>query len=305
MLLPVLAALVLTGCEDFEWGDMNRYHEDFQYSYDAKPGVRLFVETMNGSVEIAGWEKDSIQITGTKHASQESTLKALKIDIVTSPDSIRIRTIGPSGHRGGYGAKYIIRLPQKAILEQIESSNGGIRIESIDGTARARTSNGAIRAFRVAGPVELKTSNASVEVADIPNSVVITTSNGGIRAEGVKGPIDGTTSNAGVNVILGNPDPQKPIRLQSSNGSVELTMNTFKDNDIRMSTSNSSITLRLPPSAHGMLKAHTSNSSVSTDFDLTVKAGELRKSWVEGQIGSGGPLLDLNTSNGSIRVEKL
>ena len=306
MLLPVFGALLLTaGCDDFEWGDINRYHEDFQYSYDAKPGVHLYVENMNGSVEITGWEKNSVQVTGTKHASEEATLKALKIDIVNSADSIRIRTIGPSGHRGGYGAKYVIRLPQKAILEQIDSSNGAIRIESIDGTARARSSNGSVKAYRVSGPVELRTSNSSVEVADIPGGAVLSTSNGSIRAEGVKGILDATTTNSAINVTLNDPDPQKPVKLQSSNGSVELTMNGFKENDIRMATSNSSITLRLPSAAHGMLRAHTSNSSVNCDFDITVKAGQLNKNWVEGQIGSGGPTLDLSTSNGSIRVQRI
>jgi len=306
MLLPVFGALLLTvGCEDFEWGDINRYHEDFQYSYDVKPGVHLYVENLNGSVEITGWEKNSVQITGTKHASEEATLKALKIDIVNSADSVRIRTIGPSGHRGGYGAKYVIRLPQHAVIEQVDSSNGGIRIESIDGTARARTSNGSIKAYRVAGPVELRTSNSSVEVADIPGGAVIGTSNGGIRAEGVKGILDATTTNAGINVTLSDPDAQKPIKLQSSNGGVELTMNSFKDNDIRIATSNSSITLRLPAAAHGMLRAHTSNSSVNCDFDITVKAGQLTKNWVEGQIGTGGPVVDLSTSNGAIRVQRI
>jgi len=304
--LPVFAGLLLTaGCEDFEWGDINRYHEDFQYTYDVKPGVHLYVENLNGSVEITGWEKNSVQITGTKHASEEVTLKALKIDIVNSPDSIRIRTIGPSGHRGGYGAKYVIRLPQKAIIEQVDSSNGGVRLESIDGTARVRTSNGSIKAYRVTGPVELRTSNSSVEMSDIPGGAVVSTSNGGVRAENVKGILDATTTNAGMNITLSDPDPQKPVKLQSSNGSIELTMNGFKDNEIRMATSNSSITLRLPSSAHGMLRAHTSNSSVNCDFDVTVRGGQLNKNWVEGQIGAGGPVLDLSTSNGSIRVQRI
>ncbi len=306
MLLPVFGLLLFTaGCEDFEWGDINRYHEDFQYSYDVKPGVHLYVENLNGSVEITGWEKNSVQITGTKHASEEATLKALKIDIVNSSDSVRIRTIGPSGHRGGYGAKYVIRLPQHAIIEQVDSSNGGVRLEAIDGTARVRTSNGSIKAYRVAGPVELRTSNSSVEVADIPGGAVLSTSNGSIRAEGVKGILDASTTNSSINVTLNDPDPQKPVKLQSSNGSIELTMNGFKDNDIRVATSNSAITLRLPSSAHGMLRAHTSNSSVTCDFDLTVKGGQLNKSWVDGQIGTGGPVLDLSTSNGSIRVQRI
>lgn len=307
LLLPVVAALVLTGCEEWEFGDSNRYKEDFQYSYDAKPGIRLYVETMNGSVDVVGWDKDSIQITGTKHASTEATLKALKVDIVNSPDSVRIRTIGPSGHRGGYGARYMIYLPQKCTVELVESSNGGVRTEAIDGSVRLRTSNGSVKVLRVAGPVEVKTTNASIELTDIENSVIAASSNGGVRAHNVRGTIDATTSNAGMNITLEDPQPQRPIKLATSNGGVELTLGSLKDNDVRISTSNSSITLRLPGNARGMLKAHTSNGNVSTDFDVMVRAGELKKSHLEGQIGaqSGGPMFDLSTSNGGIRVQKM
>jgi hypothetical protein len=51
------------------------------------------------------------------------------------------------------------------------------------------------------------------------------------------------------------------------------------------------------------LSAHTSNSSIETDFEIRAQ-GELSKNRLEGVLGSGGPLIDLNTSNGSIRLVK-
>jgi hypothetical protein len=79
----------------------------------------------------------------------------------------------------------------------------------------------------------------------------------------------------------------------------------LKNNDIRINTSNSSITVRLPSSINGQVRAHTSNSKVTTDFELMVRAGQIGKNNVEGNIGAGGPVLDLNTSNGNIRILKL
>ena len=40
------------------------------------------------------------------------------------------------------------------------------------------------------------------------------------------------------------------------------------------------------------------------DFDVQVQ-GQISKHSLEGTIGSGGPVLDLSTSNGSIHLEKL
>ena len=71
---------------------------------------------------------------------------------------------------------------------------------------------------------------------------------------------------------------------------------------VHASTSNSSITVRMPSSANATLRAHTSNSSIHSDFDVNVHSGMISKHRLEGNIGSGGPLLDLGTSNGGIKI---
>lgn len=303
-LLAFLSFLV-AGCEDFNLGNWDRYREDFQYSYDVNPGVRLYLETMNGSVEVTSWEKNSVQITGTKRAGTESALKALRIDVVASGDTVRIRTVAPSGHRGSYGANYILRVPSKAILEQVDSSNGSVRIEGVDGPARVRTSNGSVKAYRIAGPLEARTSNASVEMNDIRSAVNVITSNGSVRGTGLRGPVDASSTNASINISLDTPESRRPVRLNTTNGSVELAIARLQDNDVRIGTSNSSITLRLPDGTAGLVKARTSNASIHSDFDVSIRAGEMRKNWLEGTIGSGGPVFDLTTSNGAIRIVRM
>jgi hypothetical protein len=51
------------------------------------------------------------------------------------------------------------------------------------------------------------------------------------------------------------------------------------------------------------LSAGTSNASISTDFEMRLR-GEITKHHIEGAIGNGGPLIDLSTSNGQIRIVK-
>jgi hypothetical protein len=50
--------------------------------------------------------------------------------------------------------------------------------------------------------------------------------------------------------------------------------------------------------------ARTTNSSISSDFEVKMQ-GEFSKNRLEGVIGNGGSLIDLSTSNGSIRLLKL
>jgi len=67
-----LGFFVLAGCEDFDiGGSSDRYREDFHFSYPLSAGGSLMVENSNGSVEIVGWDKNTIDIDGTKYASSK------------------------------------------------------------------------------------------------------------------------------------------------------------------------------------------------------------------------------------------
>ena len=298
-------SMIACDWEEFEGGNWNRHKEDFHFSYPLKSGGRLYLESFNGPVEITGWEKDEVQIDGTKYASTQENLNTLKIDIVPSPDYVRVRSVRPSERRGNMGVKYIIRAPRKVELERITSSNGSIRIEGIEGNGRLRTSNGTVRAMRFLGDLEINTSNGGIEVQEFKGAALLRTSNGSIRADGVRGGFEATTSNGGIDARLVDMQSNRPIRVDSSNGRINLTVEKLAGNEIHASTSNSSITLHLPTDLNARLRASTSNSSVTSDFDVTVHGGRMSKTHIEGTVGSGGPLVDVTTSNGSIKILRL
>lgn len=308
-LLSLLAAglaLGLVGCDidDIDFSSGGRHKEDFHYTYPLKPGGRVSLENFNGSVEVSGWEKDEVEINGTKYAGRQELLVAMKIDIVASTDAVRIRTVRPSERRGNMGAKYILRVPRRTELERIVSSNGGIRVEGIEGTARLKTSNGSVRVWKVQGDLEATSSNGGLDLQDFRGSAVLRTSNGGIKADGVRGHFAASTSNGGIHARLLDLSPQRPVKVESSNGNVDLTLESLQSTEVYASTSNASVTVRLPGSVSAQVRAHTSNSSITSDFDVAVQ-GLQSKSRLEGKIGIGGPLLDLSTSNGSIKLLRL
>jgi len=267
------------------WGDRSdRFTENFSYSYNLKPGGRLSVETMNGSVEIIGWDRDTVEITGVKYAATEDLLRSTKIDIQNSSDSVSVRTIRPGGYRGNIGARYTIRAPRRIELERVNSSNGHVLARDIEGAARIRTSNASVKLNNTKGRFEIETSNGSIDVTDHAGAVT------------------GHTSNARINADLQNPEQGSPIRLESSNGGITLRMRSLNGNNIRLSTSNGSIRLALPDGAGAQLRASTSNGHVQSDLPVQ---GTIAKSHADGKIGNGGPYLDLSTSNGSINLQKL
>lgn len=298
-----LGIFSLAACDEFDIGGFSdRYREDFHFSYPLNAGGSLQIDNANGSVEIVGWDKNTIEIDGTKYAGSEDRLKEIKIDVVPSPSSVSIRTIPPVPRMGNFGARYVIHVPRKVELQNIVSSNGAIRVETIEGHTRLKTSNGGIRAFALVGTLDARTSNGSIDLSDVTGDTSVHTSNGGIKADVKKGNFEASTTNGSITARLLETD-SRPVRLESSNGHIDLTMDAARE--VHADTSNSSIVVRMPSSAGATVRAHTSNAPITTDFDVSVHGGLLSKHRLEGNIGSGGPLLDLGTSNGSIKILRM
>lgn len=295
--LATVPMVLLVSCD--EWiGPSDRYKEDFHYSYPLAAGGRVSLENTNGAVEVNTWDKDEVEINGTRYASTEQNLRDMRIEINAAADSIQIRTVTAYSFRNG-GARYSLRVPRRARLDRIVSSNGSIKVFDVDGRVNLKTSNGSIQVSGVNGDVDARTSNGSIEATEQSGNAILQTSNGRIRAEVVEGSLDATTSNGSIAVRLSGRDTDQPVRLESSNGHIEVTMDVVRD--IRASTSNSAITLRMPESARARVRARTSNSSINTDFPELAQAMESKKS-LNGVLGGGGPLIDLSTTNGQIRL---
>jgi DUF4097 and DUF4098 domain-containing protein YvlB len=308
LLLPLVAAsLLLGGClyiGDFE--DSDAYREDFHSTHALEPGGAVSIETFNGSIEVRGWEQNSVEVNGTKSASSKGALDALKIEINDSAGSVRIRAVRPPDFYRNLGVRFSVRVPHKALLDLVATSNGKIQVEDVEGHARLHTSNGSVRASRIKGEVEARTSNGAIEAQDVDGNVNLHTSNGSIRAETTHGSFEGTTSNGSITARLNDPAATWPVRAETSNGHIDLTLDTKQLPEVRASTNNSSILLRLPAAANARVQAATSHSSITSDFG-SLESGDRRRSHSEmhGTIGNGGPLIDLQSSNGSIKILKL
>ena len=91
LLLTLAAIPVLFGLEP----EKSRLQAEYHQSYPMQPGSRLTVNNQNGSIEIAGWDQNTLDISATRYAETQQVLDQLKIDVATAADGVHIRTIVP------------------------------------------------------------------------------------------------------------------------------------------------------------------------------------------------------------------
>jgi DUF4097 and DUF4098 domain-containing protein YvlB len=284
--------------------DSHRHKEDFRYSFTLVNG-RIDLTGFNGSVEIIGTDNNTVEVTGTKYASEQSDLSRVQVEAVQDGTTVRIRATRPeeSNWKCNCGVSFTIRTPKRTELSSIRSSNGSIRVENIEGPANLHTSNGGLKLTQIRGRVDGKTSNGGVDLQSVEGSIQVTSSNGAITVDNVRGSLRATTSNGAIRGRVVDTAGGEPIHLSTSNGAVDLRIDAMHSNDITATTSNGGITLRLPDSSNARIVAQTSNhESVITDFPIQVR-GTLSKNRLEGSLGSGsGPQVKVITSNGTIRL---
>jgi hypothetical protein len=298
-LAPVL--LATNACIYFDIDtDSSRFSRDFHFSYPLNRDGHVSVEGLNGPIEITPWDQPTVDVSGSKHARSQTLVDALRVDVDHSPASVSIRTNHPTDARGNYGVRFEIKVPRGAFVDRVATSNGSIHIMDCSGPSRLKSSNGSVRVEKFKGGLDIQTSNNAIELDEIEGAVTARTSNGHIRIDAMRGSLEAETSNNSIKAALLRAD--RDTRVETRNGSIDLTLPAGLTQDVRARTSNNSITIRLGEPVNARVSAHTSNSEIDSDFEARAH-GTLRRGEFEGSIGSGGgPLLDLSSSNGPIRI---
>lgn len=295
----VLAPLLsFYGCDDFN--GFGRVQQDFHYSYDMKPGGHLDVENRNGSISIIGWDRDTIDVAGTKYAPDEAALKEVRIKVDVNGSSASITTESP-GEWGNYGASYTIHLPRNTAVSRAKSTNGSLSAEDLNAGGSLATTNGRVNLRRDAGNFEIRSTNGAIEFEDCSGLERAETTNGAVRGSIQQGAFDVHTVNGAVELTLAKPAPDQELRASTTNGPLRLELDQFAGNPIHAQTTHGSVTLRLPHDTNARLDAHTSLAHISSEFPITTEESDRHE--LRGQLGQGGPVISISTSTGSIHIE--
>src|SRR5688500_5519769 len=126
------------------------------------------------------------------------------------------------------------------------------------------------------------TVNGGIDVSGLSSDVSVSTVNGEIAVAST-GTVEAKTVNGSIDASTGAASWSGTLDFQTVNGSIHLT---------------------LPAGAAAAVSAQTLNGDFSSDFPLTVEAGEWGPKRVSGSIGSGGGRLNLETVNGEIEIRK-
>ena len=136
----------------------------------------------------------------------------------------------------------------------------------------------------------------------VPNktSLALRSTNGGISLTDVDGDIQFRTVNGGVNLarVAGN------VRGRTSNGGIDVELEgaTWNGQGLEVETENGGVRMSIPANYSARLETGTVNGRMNVDFPVTVQGQIGRR--IDAQLGSGGPLIKVQTSNGGVNIRR-
>jgi len=175
---------------------------------------------------------------------------------------------------------------------------------ALAGLVRVDASAGQIKA---SGPDPQRDSSWSVSYEIfVPQMTDLSTTsfNGGINVSDVRGRIEFDAKNGGVRLTRVAGD----VRGQTLNGGiqVELTGRTWEGGQLDARTTNGGITLSMPDNYSAHIQTGTVNGAVDSDFPIGVPVQDrTRPRNLDFNVGSGGPLIHVSTTNGGVKLRKI
>ena len=236
-----------TGTPDFEWAGA------------LKSGQRVEIKGVNGKIIGGSTTGDKVEIRAWKHGHHSDPAE-VKIELIPHPGGITVCAVYPTpfgspentcepgeeGHshtrNNDVEVRFVVRVP------------AGIGFS-------AHTVNGSVTAVGLSGPVSATTVNGSVEIV-------------------TSGRAQATTVNGSINASLGVANWSDPIKFETVNGGIHLSVPTNLNADV---------------------DASTVNGSIESDLPWLVR-GKIGRTHVQGTFNKGGSPLQLNTVNGSIQI---
>lgn len=175
----------------------------------------------------------------------------------------------------------------RALAAQVRvETDGGVRVTGPDSRTQERQWWASIRLdVPRNAELDLEADNGGIHIEDFAGRAKFSTVNGGIHLDRVGGHLVGRTINGGLHV--------------------NLTGSEWQGEGLDVTTTNGGVHLEIPSGYNARLETGTVNGGVHSDLPVTT--GRRRGhagGRIETDLGQGGPLLRLQTTNGGLHVSQ-
>jgi len=303
--------------------------------FAASPTGSLRVDNLAGRVEIQGWDRNEISITGTLGPAVE------RLEVVQGERAV-IRVVHPRGRSGSgdASARLTIRVPAGRSVEvsvvsssaELSDLRGNVRVQAVSGAvgvsgapreAQLRSVSGAVRLNTTGSErVSVQTASGSVtvegtirgraEIESISGSVRISGTSGDVRARTASGSltVQGATGSVDLASVSGRAQVEagtlSRLSFRSVSGGLRYEGGLARGSNTVLETHSGTLDLRLPANLAADFEVDTFSGRIQNDFGPgPQRTSQYGPGWeLRFTSGQGGASVVAKTFSGSVRIQR-
>jgi DUF4097 and DUF4098 domain-containing protein YvlB len=179
----------------------------------------------------------------------------------------------------------------------VRTTYRNVELEDVKGQVTVDSQQGSVKILRVGGSAEVKAHHDRVELDAVTGPVKVVVENGSVEARGLHGGGEIQASHDSIDVDGWS----GALTVAGDNASVHLATDKPLSGRLDVRTSHDGVKIELPSNGALELTANAEHGDVRVDLPgFTVTSQQ--SNHASGRVGSGGPVVVLQTNNGTIDV---
>jgi DUF4097 and DUF4098 domain-containing protein YvlB len=253
------------------------------------PDGAVSVNNLAGLIEVIGWDRDEVHITGELGADVE----ALEIDGDARKLSVHVRY--PRKSRSVDETVLRLQVPAGAQIE-LKGVSASLHASGVGGTLTATTVSGAIRVVAAPALLRLNTVSGDIHARGATADAELRTVSGDIDAAGLSGQLKGETVSGDLLLAGG---PFSAVVAETVSGDLTLELGLESAGTLRAATLSGDIALRLADAANARISMKTFSGRLRNAL-TPVSTGDKRS--LDYTVGSGSTRVELSSFSGNIQI---
>lgn len=254
------------------------------------------VETISGTIKVAGWSADEVRVTGTLGYGIE------RLDVESLGDRTKIKVIYPHDCRRCEGADLEISIPAGSRLEVetvsadvwVDQVSGVLDVETVSGDVKLRGQPSEIEAETVSGDLEIDAGSAPVEASSVSGSVTLLDAGDRVKATTVSGEVLVKAA------VISRGD------FEAVSGTVRIESDIAPNGRVTAEAVSGTIELVLPAAISAEFSVNTFSGEIDNEFGPEARRSGRYTPEKELQFstGSGSAQVDVECFSGRVKIRK-
>jgi hypothetical protein len=255
---------------------------------DLRPGDRVVVESLSGSVEVRAWERPVLSIEGVGGDGRDVAVRREGGRVVVEP-----------GDRKGRGLSVALRVRVPAwVALEIQGRDLDVDVSGTASELAVRTVDGDIRVSGAAGSVTVSTVEGLVDVRDVRGSVSARSRGEDVVLARVVGRVEVESGDGNLRL---EEITAPSVRAETLDGDLFFQGSLANGGTYWFSTHDGDAELVLPARTGAQARVSTFDGEFTSEFPVTLQryGGGGRFDFT---LGDGGATLEIQVFDGEIRL---